>query len=68
MGIYFHNSNAQSPVLSFNEDGTSTLTYITTGGILDIFFFLHGSPNFVIQNYHTLIGLPNLPPYWSLGF
>ncbi len=32
IGIYFRNSNAQSPVVKFNDDGTSMLSYITTGG------------------------------------
>lgn len=47
-GIYFRNSNAQSPLLRFNRDGTSTLSYITTGGMIEAYFFLHGSAKSVI--------------------
>jgi len=32
MGIYFRNSNAMTPVIRFNDDGTSTLSFITIGG------------------------------------
>jgi hypothetical protein len=48
-GMFFRNSNAQSPLLRFNDDGTSTLSYITTGGQIEIFFFLHGSAKTIIQ-------------------
>ena len=41
--MFFRNSNAQSPLLIFNNDGTSTLSYITTGGILEVYFFVRGS-------------------------
>jgi hypothetical protein len=47
-GIWFRNSNAQSPLLTFNADGTSTLTYITTGGRLEAYFFIHGSAKEII--------------------
>jgi hypothetical protein len=48
-GMFFRNSNAQSPLLRFNDDGTSTLSYITTGGQIEIFFFLHGTAKTIIQ-------------------
>jgi len=68
MGIFFRNSNAQSPVLSFNDDGGSTLSYITTGGNLEMFFFFKGTAKEVIANYQNLIGYPSLPPFWALGW
>ena len=49
VGMFFRNSNAQSPVVKFNGDGTSTLSYITTGGILEVYFFLYGSAKVIIQ-------------------
>lgn len=30
--MFFRNSNAQSPVLKYTEDGKSTLSYIALGG------------------------------------
>lgn len=66
--MFFRNANAQSPLLRFNADGTSTLSYITTGGMLEAYFFIHGSAKSIIQSYHNVIGHPNLPPFWSLGW
>jgi alpha-glucosidase (family GH31 glycosyl hydrolase) len=67
-GIFFRNSNAQAPVITFNDDGTSTLSYITTGGNLDINFFFKGTAKQIIADYQNFIGLPALPPLWSLGW
>jgi hypothetical protein len=50
-GMYFRNSNAQSPVLSFNPDGSSILSYITIGGQIEVYFFIHGSAKTIIQQY-----------------
>lgn len=47
-GVFFRNANAQSPLLKFNADGGSTLSYITTGGQLEIEFFFHGKVKDVI--------------------
>lgn len=68
MGIFFRNSNAQSPLIKFKEDGGSTLSYITTGGQLEVYFFMHGSAKDIIKAYHGKIGKPYLPPFWSLGW
>lgn len=43
VGIFFRNANAQAPLITFQEDGTSVLSYITTGGNLDINFFFKGT-------------------------
>ena len=66
--MFFRNSNAQSPLLRYNKDGSSTLSYITTGGQIEVFFFLHGSAKQIIQMYQNFIGNPALPPFWSLGW
>jgi len=68
LGIFFRNSNAQSPIITFNEDGTSTLSYVTTGGQIEAYFFTGGSAKQVIGRYHALIGVPMPPPFWALGW
>jgi hypothetical protein len=35
-------------VIKFNDDGTSTLSYITIGGNIEVNFFLKGSAKEVI--------------------
>ena len=68
LGIFFRDSNAQSPVLVFNQDGSSTLSYITTGANLEIFFFFKGTAKQIISQYQSFVGLPSLPPFWALGW
>ena len=67
--MWFRNSNAQSPLIKFNHTtGGSTLSYITTGGQIEIAFFLHGSAKSIIKMYHNMIGCPELPPFFALGW
>ena len=67
-GLYFRNSNAQSPILTFKKDGGSTLSYITTGGQIEMYVILRGTVKEVIKQYQKIVGLPRLAPYWSMGF
>eukprot|EP00026_Physarum_polycephalum_P002843 Phypoly_transcript_02852.p1 GENE.Phypoly_transcript_02852~~Phypoly_transcript_02852.p1 ORF type:complete len:845 (+),score=106.60 Phypoly_transcript_02852:55-2589(+) len=62
-GVFILNSNAQDWILQSNS-----LTYKTIGSIFDIFVFLGPDPASVVQQYQSVIGLPHLPPYWSLGW
>jgi len=39
MGLFFRNSNAMTPVIRYNDDGTSTLSFITIGGQLEVMIF-----------------------------
>ena len=67
-GIYFRQSTAMSPVLRYYEEKT-ILSFISLGGALDIYFFVHGSAKEMIQQYHNTIGNKfNLPPFWALGW
>jgi len=49
-GIFFRSSNAQSPIVSYRDD-KNILSYITTGGNLDINFFMRGSAKDIIAEY-----------------
>ena len=71
IGMFFRNANAQVPIIRYSEDVNSkqtVLSYITLGGQIEIYFFIHGSAKQVIQEYHRFIGKPQLPPFWSLGW
>lgn len=68
IGISFRNSNAMTPVLRFNDDGTSTFSFITIGGELEFYITAMGTAHQVIQSYQNIIGHAQLPPYWALGW
>ena len=68
MGVYFRNTNAMSPVLKFTGDSTSTLSFISIGGDIEIYFMFKGTPKQIIKQYQNIIGLPSLPPFWALGW
>ena len=66
-GIYFRSSNAQAPIISKRGD-QYVLSYITTGGNLDVNFFFRGTAKDIIAEYQNFIGLPKLPPFWAMGW
>uniref|UniRef100_A0A665U795 Lysosomal alpha-glucosidase n=1 Tax=Echeneis naucrates TaxID=173247 RepID=A0A665U795_ECHNA len=63
-GVFLLNSNAIEVMLQ----PTPALTWVSTGGILDLYIFLGPNPQSVIRQYLQVIGYPTMPPYWSLGF
>jgi alpha-glucosidase (family GH31 glycosyl hydrolase) len=68
VGIYFRNTNAASPIITHKNDTTGTISYITTGGQIEVFFFLKDNAKNVIKAYQNFIGKPSLPPFWALGW
>ncbi|CAL8132402.1 unnamed protein product [Orchesella dallaii] len=58
------NSNAQQ----FSMLSGPSIQYITTGGLLDIYFFLGPTPENTVEQYTEAVGRPQMPPYWALGF
>ncbi|XP_067088732.1 lysosomal alpha-glucosidase isoform X2 [Osmerus mordax] len=63
-GVFLLNSNAMEVVLQ----PTPALTWVTVGGILDLYVFLGPDPQSVVRQYLQVIGHPLMPPYWALGF
>lgn len=63
-GMLMFNSNPMEVLLQPKP----ALTWRTIGGVLDVFIIFGHSPNDVIRRYSRLVGLPHLPPFWSLGF
>ncbi|XP_061079871.1 lysosomal alpha-glucosidase isoform X2 [Conger conger] len=62
-GVFLLNSNAMVVL-----QPTPALTWVSIGGVLDLYVFLGPDPQSVVQQYHQVIGYPMMPPYWSLGF
>lgn len=63
-GVFLLNSNA----MEVEVQPAPSLTYRTTGGVLDFYVFTGPTPDNVVQQYTELIGRPFMPPYWALGF
>lgn len=69
VGMFFRSSSPMVPITRRTDDGKNTiLSFIALGGQLEVYFFIHGSARQVIADYHKLIGKPQLPPYWALGW
>lgn len=62
-GVFFRNSNGMDVIVDERK-----ITFKALAGPLDIFIFIGPSPVEVIQQYSALVGLPFMPPFWSLGF
>ena len=69
IGMFLFNSNAMEIEIIAGQLSTSTITFRTTGGIFDFFFFSGPTYENVIRQYQTVIGgMPVLPPAWVSGF
>jgi len=77
IGLYFRNSNAASPVIRHKKgqqgvrpvvDFGATISYITTGGDIEIYVFVKGDAKQIIKAYQNFVGKPSLPPFWALGW
>ena len=73
VGFVFLNTNAQDVVIKYSNNDTNdnntevNLIHKTIGGIIDYYIIVDNSPEEVIKNIQFLLGIPTLPPYWSLG-
>ncbi|XP_061701362.1 lysosomal alpha-glucosidase isoform X2 [Syngnathoides biaculeatus] len=63
-GVFLLNSNAMEVFLQ----PLPALTWVSTGGVLDLFVFMGPDAQSVVRQYLQIIGQPAMPPYWSLGF
>jgi lysosomal alpha-glucosidase len=63
-GAFLLNSNA----MDIDIQPLPALTFRAIGGILDFYVFTGPSANQVVEQYIEVIGRPQLPPYWALGF
>ena len=67
IGFVFLNTNAQDVVIHSDKNNTY-LTHRTIGGIIDYYIIINDSPEEIIKSIQTLLGFPQLPPFWSLGY
>ena len=67
MGVLMFNSNDQDAVIK-KLTGSIRLTHKMIGGVFDLYFFYPGTADFVLRNYHELIGRPYIAPFWALGY
>lgn len=63
-GVYLKNSNGMDVVIQSDQ----SITFRTIGGILDFYFFAGPKPYDVARQLQSLVGLPDMPPRWALGF
>ena len=72
LGFVFLNTNAQDVVIhsdnnsDSNEKKDTFLTHRTIGGIIDYYIIVSDSPEEVVKSIQYLLGVPPLPPFWSL--
>jgi lysosomal alpha-glucosidase len=59
-------------ILFFSPDivlqPSPAITFLTIGGILDFFIYMGPTPNDVVHQHMITVGLPFMPPYFSLGY
>ena len=67
-GVFFLNSNGMDVIVDKTAADEQYLEYNTIGGVLDFYFVAGPSPVEVAQQYASVVGLPAMMPYWSLGF
>jgi len=67
-GVFFLNSNGMDVIVDKTAGDEQYLEYNTLGGVLDFYFVAGPSPVEVAQQYASVVGLPAMMPYWSLGF
>ncbi|KAI9669062.1 MAG: hypothetical protein M1831_000654 [Alyxoria varia] len=66
-GVFLLNSNGMTIEIDKHDDA-QYLEYNALGGILDFYFLAGPSPIDVSKQYAEVVGKPEMPPYWALGF
>ena len=67
MGFIFLNTNAQDVKITKTNNSQVNLEHKTLGGIIDYYMIIDESPEEVLKDIQYLLGIPTLPPFWSLG-
>ena len=73
VGFVFLNTNAQDVQIIYDQNEKNSnssevsLVHKTIGGIVDYYIIVDSTPELVVRNIQFLLGVPPLPPFWSLG-
>mmetsp|Transcript_30770 Transcript_30770/g.30260 ORF Transcript_30770/g.30260 Transcript_30770/m.30260 type:complete len:99 (-) Transcript_30770:225-521(-) len=68
-GIFFASSSAMAfEIIEYRGEENVVLNYIQAGGQMEIYFMMRGSAQEILNRYHKIIGFPQVPPYYALGF
>ena len=67
LGFVFLNTNAQDVKISKIKNDKVNLEHKTIGGIIDYYIIVDESPEELLKDIQFLLGIPTLPPFWSLG-
>jgi alpha-glucosidase (family GH31 glycosyl hydrolase) len=68
LGLFFRNSDLMSPIVRYTANNTATLSIISIGGNVEIYFLFKGNARNIIAQYQNLVGKPAMPPAWALGW
>ena len=68
LGFAFLNSNAQDVKITKKNNSEINLEHKTIGGFIDYYIVVDESREEVLKDLRFLLGIPTLPPFWSLGF
>ena len=68
LGFIFVNTNMQDVVISKYNDNLTSLEHRTIGGVIDYYIIKGATADDVLRNIQYVIGIPMLPPFWSIGF
>lgn len=66
-GVFLLNSNGMDIYID-NAGGQQYLEYNMIGGVIDLYFVAGPGPKDVAKQYAEITGLPQMTPYWGLGF
>jgi alpha-glucosidase len=63
LGAYWHNSDGMDVVVA-----DTAVQWRSIGGLVDLRIFPGPTLDDVLRQYTAVVGRPQMPPYWALGF
>ena len=65
-GIFFDNTWRGG--FDFGKEDHDSYSFGAEGGEINYYFFAGPTPKKIVEDFTALVGRPNLPPLWTLGF